>query len=290
MNDEMRHSLIAGQHTGARYALASPSRAPVGVMGAQLANRAGSSLEFMDHREYQPGDDLRRIDWNAYARSDKLTVKLYREEVSPHLDLIIDASRSMALPGSEKAGATVAIAAMLATAASNAGFSHRVWMASQGYRPIDGGDSAAQQWEGIDFDYVGDPNQSYIRMPPKWRPRGIRILISDLLWLGDPAAILSRLSAEATTTVVIQLLAQADVDPPARGNMRLADSESGELMEVFIDATSQQRYRDALARHQDNWRRAAVQYAAVMTTVIAEEFLDNWQLDELVGAEVLRVV
>ncbi len=81
MDDRIRQYLITGEQVGARYSLAAPRNAPSGAAGAQLGRSIGSSLEFMDHREYQPGDDLRRIDWSAYARSDNLTVRLYREEV-----------------------------------------------------------------------------------------------------------------------------------------------------------------------------------------------------------------
>ena len=97
MNEDYRKFLIAGEQAGSRYALCSPRNAPSGLAGVELGNRSGSSLEFREHREYEPGDDLRRIDWSVYARSDKLTVKLFREEVSPHLDVVIDSSRSMAL-------------------------------------------------------------------------------------------------------------------------------------------------------------------------------------------------
>src|SRR6056297_2245211 len=102
MIDHTTKYLLAGQQAGARYCLAGPRRAPQGTAGAQLGRLAGESMEFMDHREYQPGDDLRRLDWAAYGRSDKMIVKLYRQEVCPHLDLVIDGSRSMVLPQSEK--------------------------------------------------------------------------------------------------------------------------------------------------------------------------------------------
>ena len=55
--------LTEGQQAGARYCLAAPRRAPQGTAGSQLGRLAGESMEFMDHREYQPGDDLRRLDW-----------------------------------------------------------------------------------------------------------------------------------------------------------------------------------------------------------------------------------
>ena len=102
MNETYRQYLIDGERAGARYALASPRNVPFGASGNQMSKRPGSSLEFIDHREYQPGDDLRRIDWGGFARSDKLTVKLYRDEVSPHLDVVIDGSCSMALENSPK--------------------------------------------------------------------------------------------------------------------------------------------------------------------------------------------
>ena len=92
-----REHLLEGETAARRYALAVPRGGPVNRTGSTLGARAGSSLEFRDYRGYEPGDDLRHVDWNAYARTDQLSVKLFREEVSPHLDVLIDGSRSMAL-------------------------------------------------------------------------------------------------------------------------------------------------------------------------------------------------
>jgi len=286
----MRDALLAGMRVGARYAVTAANRAPLGAEGEQLANRAGASLEFMDHREYQLGDDLRRINWAAYARTEKLTVKLFREEVSPHMDVVIDASRSMDLPLSAKCHAAGALAALLATAGANAGFAHNVHLAADGYRPLHGGRESPEGWGEITFDYAGNPDDSFSRMPPHWPARGIRVLLSDLLWLGDPLACLTRFGQDASAVVVVQVLARADAQPPELGNTRLIDSETGEPMEIFIDESARQRYLDALARHQENWRRAAVQTGAVLTTVIAEDLLDQWRLDDLLRAEVLKVL
>ena len=110
MTATIAQSLAEGQQAGAQYALAAPRRSPQGTSGSQLGRLAGESMEFMDHREYQPGDDLRRLDWAAYARSDKMIVKLFRQEVCPHFDVVIDGSRSMDLPGSQKSQATAVLA------------------------------------------------------------------------------------------------------------------------------------------------------------------------------------
>ena len=65
-------------------------------------NRRGSSIEFADYSAYCPGDDIRAIDWNLYARLDRLFVKTYKEEVALSVELIVDATASMGLPGPEK--------------------------------------------------------------------------------------------------------------------------------------------------------------------------------------------
>src|SRR4051794_36673589 len=85
-----RSYLLEGEAAATRFALAVPRHGPMNRTGVVLGSNAGSSLEFRDYRSYEPGDDLRHIDWNAYARSDQLNVKLYREEVLPHLEVLID--------------------------------------------------------------------------------------------------------------------------------------------------------------------------------------------------------
>src|SRR6516164_11355273 len=119
MEAAYRQFLLDGERAGSRCALGVPRRVPLGRAGLHQGGRAGSSLEFKEHRDYQAGDDLRHIDWNAYARSDQLAVKLFREEVNPHVDILVDLSRSMALEDSRKAEATLGLAAFFAAAARN---------------------------------------------------------------------------------------------------------------------------------------------------------------------------
>jgi uncharacterized protein (DUF58 family) len=289
MDDRTRQFLQTGQRAGMMYAVVAPQTASMGLAGAHLANRPGSSLEFMDHREYQPGDDLRRIDWSAYARTGKMIVKLYRQEVNPHVDILVDGSESMKLADSAKHEATVGLTAALASATRNAGFSHTAWLGVDGWQMIPGSKQLPTAWEQFDLTYRGSLAESMQRMPPVLPPQSIRVLISDLLWLGDPVTFLSHIAQKASAVVVVQLLARADVDPPARGSARLVDCESGDQMEVFVDAAAQRRYRDAMSRHQQNWSRAARQVGANMVTLIAEETTHDWQLTSLVAAGILKV-
>lgn len=293
MKTSYQEFLLAGERAGMRYSLAVPRTTAAALAGLQMGQRAGSSLEFKDHRDYQPGDDLRRIDWNAFARSDKLTVKLFREEISPHLDLVIDGSRSMSVESGSvesgaKAQAAVALSAALAVAAENAGYSHSVWQAREFCELLGNSSRRPSVWEGFKFDFRENPTESFSRVPPKLGRQGQRIFISDLLWLGEPLLLLQQLSHNAASVVVIQLLAEADIAPPERGRLRLIDSETEEQREIFIDDAAISRYRDALARHQQNWHRACRQVGAVLIEMVAETTLLTWNLEALVKADVLK--
>jgi uncharacterized protein (DUF58 family) len=289
MADDVRRYLSEGEQAGARYRLTLPRSASQGSAGNQLARSVGASMEFMDHREYQPGDDLRRLDWSAFARTNKLIVKLYRQEVCPCLELIIDGSHSMALTGTEKLRATLGLAAALSCAAENSGYSRRVYLTGDGCRPIGRGGDRPANWQGLKFQSRESPAESFRILPPAWRPRTMRILVSDLLWLGDPLEVLSPLADRSSAVVVIQLLAADDVDPIGLGNQRVQDCETGAVREMFIDASGQQRFRQNLTRHQNVWQAAARKVGASLVPLIAEDLCRSWDLSPLIKAEALAM-
>jgi hypothetical protein len=195
----------------------------------------------------------------------------------------------MALADTAKVRAVLGQAGVFATAAAKAGFAHRAWLAAEECRDLVHGTDEPVRWEGVRFDHRGTVADALTRLPSAWRPRGIRILLSDLLWVGDPLATLSHLAERAATVVVVQVLAEADVQPPEHGYLRLVDSETDEVLEVFIDEAVERRYREGMTRHQHEWHRACQQTGALMTTVIAEQVIRHWQLEDLVAAEVLKV-
>jgi uncharacterized protein (DUF58 family) len=280
--------LAEGERAGQRYALGLPRRTPLGVAGTATGRRAGSSLEFKDYRDYQVGDDLRHIDWNAYARSDQLSVKLFREEITPHLDVVLDDSRSMDLEDSAKARAALGLVALLVTAASNSGYTHAVWLMGGDFRPLPGGTGPPAGWGAIELAHRSSPAELLTRGAPPWRPRGVRVLLSDLLWVGEPLLALRQFSEGAAAAAVVQVLAAADAEPP-EGDLRLVDAETEQVREIHVDAAVARGYREALARHQQNWHEACRQTGAVFCTLVAEKVVRDWKLDELVAAELLRV-
>ena len=214
MQTEKRiESLMQGYHWGSNYTFVEPPVSPTGTVGNTLARATGSSLEFMEHREYKAGDDLRRIDWNAYARNDRLALKLFRDEVNPHVDLLLDVSKSMTLPGSRKAEAACALAGFFASAAAEAHFTFNLWVTDNGCRKLGRSNNVPTEWDPFDFESVQTPADALQQQPPNWRPRGIRVFVSDLLFLADPEPVVAAISANAAVSVVVQLLAKSDAAP-----------------------------------------------------------------------------
>ncbi len=275
-----------------RYTLTIPQDAMRGMSGYQLSNAAGSSLDFKDFREYEQGDDLRRIDWNAYARSDKLVVKLYREEVNPHLDLLLDTSRSIDLPNTQKTAGLLKLAGLFSTAAENAKCSLKTWTAGNLIQPVKNGNHAASMWEEIKFDGTTSASEAInLPPPPRWRRHGIRLLLSDLLWEADPLLFLRPFADGAAALHIIQLLSQQEISPNIRGNSRLEDIESGAEQEVFIDAVTERRYSEALAQHQNQWHNACQQVGATFTVITAEDILEtNLRLTSMEKARILEAI
>lgn len=117
----------------------------------------------------------------------------------------------------------------------------------------------------------------------------MRVVITDLLWQGDPMAVARQLAQGAASLVIIQLLARADITPPAQGNWRLVDSESGADAELFIDAGARKRFTQMLGRHQQAWQTAAASVGARLVTLTAEDLLDKWDLQELVRQQILQM-
>jgi uncharacterized protein (DUF58 family) len=284
-----RAHLSEGEAAAAAYALAAPRNGPANRTGAVMGSRAGSSLEFRDYRVYEPGDDLRHIDWNAYARTDQLNVKLFREEVSPHLELLIDGSKSMALAGTAKARATLALAGFFTAAAANSSFSHNGWLLTGETVPLGDRWRRPAGWEGIGFELGASPLPALASTAARLRPRSVRVLLSDLLWDADPERAVRQIAERAACGVIVQVLARVDANPKINGYVRLLDSESNEMREVRVDRAMVERYLGNLRKLQGDWHTCSRAAGVIFMTVVAEELLERWQLDPLVAAGVLQV-
>ncbi len=246
------------------WRLALPGRPLGGRIGERLGRGTGTSLEFMDFRDYVPGDDLRHIDWSAYARTDQLKVRLYREEIAPTLDIVVDLSPSMAVtPAKAQAVEDIVEAAALWTRQAG-GIPRRLRADAGEFRT----------WDEVAFDGSDDWNP---HVPLR---RGAMVLIvSDLLWPEDPRPRVRRLAGGATHCYLVQVLDPWEVEPSAQGGRTLLDCETRERVDIVLDAGVVAGYRKRLERlcdaARDAVREIAGSYARVQADAPAPMFREQ---------------
>ena len=238
------------------WRLVLPSHPLAGRLGDRLGRGTGSSLEFMDYRDYVPGDDLRHVDWRAYARTDQLKVRLFREETAPSLDVVLDTSASMGVSRAKRE-ATLDLAIVAATLSRQAGGQARIL-------EVDGDvveDVSALGLEGADA--------VDLRPRAPLRPRALRMIVSDFLVPDDPRPRIQRLAAGASHLYVLQVLDPWEADPTADGELSLIDAESDERADIVLDARATKGYRERLARLQDALARATRSVGGTFAVVVA---------------------
>jgi uncharacterized protein (DUF58 family) len=223
-------------------------RAPLaGRVGEKLGSAAGSSTEFHDYRAYVPGDDIRYIDWKAFARSEQLTVRLFREEIAPRVDLIVDETASMALTA-EKALRLHELAALFALLGQAA---RAAVMVTGGGPPRRVHDPFAA------VKLSGARNDPWPTLAGALRRRSVRIVLSDFLFPHDPAELLRTLARDAGRLMLIQLNTPEEIDPDFRGPFRLIEIEDGRAIDLDVGAGAIARYRTRFRRLRESLKREA---------------------------------
>ena len=256
--------------------------------GSYSSPRRGTSLEFADYRRYSPGDDLRYLDWGIYARTDRLYIKLFREEVDLFAYIFVDASASMAFPSPrEKFLPASHIAASLAYVVLanhdhvklhllGNSVNHAASPFYRGRRRIT---------DCIHFMTSADP-EGPLELAPvlaehlrTLRRPGKAILISDFLM--PPRSYqqgLNLLRGFNLDIAVIQVLTRQEVDPPfSNGGLRLVDSETNAEIGFQWDAAAQQDYKARLAQHNSEIRsfchQSAIHYSLYLTDRELDDFV-----------------
>ncbi len=250
-------------HAAASVRLAMPRTPLRGRAGERLGAGTGASLEFQDYRTYAPGDDLRHVDWAAYARSEALSVRLHREEVAPRVDLTLDVSRSMAV-NEIKARAFAELSALLACACAATVADSRV-IVSPASAP-----EPLSVPEHIERFLACEVNQSVLEGGPlPYRRRSVRIVVSDFLFPHDADALIGRLVRESAWLAVVQLTLGEEADPSVEGGRRLIDVEGRGEMDLVIDEAAVRDYRARFTRLRTGLARAARRVGAPFAHVVA---------------------
>lgn len=278
-------------------------KSSMNLTGNRKSVQKGSSTEFSDFREYMPGDDLRRIDWNAYGRLDRLYVKEYMEEKEAVISILLDTSASMNYGEKKKSE----LATMLAAAMAYLGLNnmdrvqiydmqrmHSPYVANGGKRFFFG----LTDWlEKCSFGGKVDIEAAVKQLPAKGP--GVTIIISDFLqdvFVGKESNIKEKYTAKEKDTtkekhatkekdiveqilrflnyrrqkaVFLHVLAGEELAVQLTGTLNLIDMEEQNSLRITLDASSIRMYEKALqefiSRLQRECARAGAFYAVCST-------------------------
>ena len=257
------------------------------MKGERRSRRRGQSVEFADFRNYVPGDDLRFLDWNLYARLEKLFLKLFLEEEDLHFFALIDASGSMDFGDPTK----LTYAKQLAAALGFVGLcrADRVKieaLGTAGARPGPVLRGRANLWRML--EYV-DGIQSGSNVPLRTGVRdfclrnsgkGILVLITDLLDKGGYEEALRFLLAQDLDLYVIHVLSPAELEPDVKGDLKLIDCEDQDTTEITVSRPLLDRYKRTLAAFIDGARdfctRRGIHYMLADTRIPVDQLVGGY--------------
>jgi uncharacterized protein (DUF58 family) len=273
------------------------------MKGERRSVKRGTSVEFADYRNYTPGDDLRRVDWNAYARLERLFLKLYQEEEDLTVHVLVDASRSMDWGDQDPLAATTDSPATPRADTNKLLYAKRT-AAALGYIALSGFDrvtvagfnrqgmqrfapsrgkghavtllrfiAGLQATGETDLDASLRAYAAYARYP------GLCFVLSDFFTAQGGTEGLAALQAGGHEIQVLHILAPAEVHPELSliGDLRLRDSETGAVQEVSIDGGLLDLYAEKFAAWQGALesfcRRRGINYLQVTTDTPFEDLV-----------------
>lgn len=257
--------------------------------GKHLVNTYGQTVEFADYRDYQLGDDIRRIDWNLYSRFEKYFIKLFTDERQMQVQLFIDCSASMGKNKPEKSSyATAAAAALGYLAVHNMDkVSFHIMKGDSAENPfgtIVGKSSffrAIKSLESVAFD--GDTDiESCITKTDVSAGNGLSVIISDFFTDSDWKKAVDYLLFKKRQVLLMQVLMPEELDPSYDGRVNLIDSESedvldGKNLRIKINKGLQAAYQEALKTFvgdiEDFCKKRDVGYVLLNTDTPIEKVL-----------------
>ena len=268
-----------------------------GMFGGNRKSKSyGSSCEFADYRDYIPGDDVTKIDWNAYGRFDKLYLKLYLDERQMHTKIYIDASRSMDHGTGGKAEEAVRLAAALAyisvcemdKVSIYAIHSDVIDEVVSGMVGKEAYLNSIGKLNDIVFD--GDCRISDAIIPSATGyGDGMSVIISDFLTDNDYESAIDHLSDRKRDVFCIQVLSRDEINPQLRGRYHLYNSENVELdYRKNIDRDISAAYKRALEYVIGRIRGYCEARGAHYMLVTSDEPMSRVFLGSMVDGEVLK--
>ncbi len=252
--------------------------------GEHSSPTRGTSPDFADYRDYQPGDDFRYIDWNIFSRLDRLLVKLFVEEEDLSVHILLDTSRSMEYGSPRKIDYARRVAAALGyiglTSLDRVGVSTFAAGLSGALAPRRGKLQLFHLLEymsRITTAGTTDFSRSLENYAMRTRQPGLAIVISDLLDAADYQRGLLALRYRKFDVVLVQILDREEISPGSGGTVRLTDMETGRMMKIALDRSLLSAYRDRVGRFLSDLEafnlKAGIEYLRSSTIIPFEDLV-----------------
>ena len=254
------------------------------MKGERRSQRKGQSVEFADFRNYVAGDDLRTLDWNLYARLDKLIVKLFLEEEDLHFYTLIDASPSMDFGEPTKLDYAKQVAAALGYVGLSRADRVRVETLAGQRSPVLRGRRSVSRL--VDFLSTVSPDETTSleegvrQFCLRNSGRGVVVLLTDLMDKSGYESALRYLVAQRMDVYVMQVLSQEEIDPDVAGDLKLVDCEDQDAAEITVSAPLLARYKRTLesftSTAQEYCGKRGMNYLLTSTETPVRELLANY--------------
>jgi uncharacterized protein (DUF58 family) len=256
-----------------------------GSAGENVSRRRGSSAEFQEHRPYEPGDDLRRIDWLAFARTGQPVTKLFRAEEDAVVRVVLDASASLDFGTPAKLELARRVGAAIGYLALASGQRAELWVAHVSRpdgRPFErtqprrgrGGITAllrelARVTAGGSTDLA-----AAVRAVVEHSARpGLIAVISDFFDSGPVMSALALSRASGHDLALIQILDRTELEPELEGDLALIDSESDKSLELTADGAAIEAYLSRITGLIEELRSFARRHGATYVRATSDEAL-----------------
>lgn len=259
-----------------------------GTQGGRKSKAKGVSVEFSDFREYAPGDDFRRIDWNAYGRLDKLFVKVFMEEREGVFNFFLDKSKSMDQGDDNKGEMALKIVASLGYITIN-NLDRIIVSGLEDGNIVDlGSGTGKRTFQKLlrdlnNIEFSGATNLGESIRKRKITGRGVSIVVSDFLNNGGLENLeegLKYLAFKKQQIILVQVLSKEDMEPTIDEEVTLIDSETREEVKMTLNYKVIEEYKKALKTYNNNLKNMAKKYGAKIVFVRSDESLEKVILDK----------
>lgn len=269
--------------------------------GKHFVRSYGQTVEFADYREYQLGDDIRRIDWNLFSRFEKYFIRLFTDERQMDVQIFLDCSASMGKENRTKAEYAVSVAAALGFLSV-----HNMDKVSfklikedaveDPFGTIIGKNSffrAISLLENLDFSDDADISQAVSSCANTGSNNGLSVIISDFLTRKDWKKAVEYLTYKKRQVLAIQLLSPEEEEPTYSGRVSLIDVESGDLadprnMKLRITRSLQLAYQEALKDMKADIKSFCASRGADFISVTTDKPVERMLFGELLKAGIME--